>query len=634
MTQPWHERIPRDPIENLKWRRWFLQRCDRPADGLQLRRDALKVCLDDPIFWINAFVFQFNPQADEKGKVASLVEGPFITWPFQDEALLSILDHISNRKPLVIEKSRDMGASWLCLLAMDWRWMFGRNNKFFVVSKSEEAVDKPDEPDSLFWKLDYIHRNLPRWMQRGRIDIANDGTAEKGRAKKRKKRTFFNPLGHNFITGAAMTELTGVGGRATAIFADEHGYMPEDWALLQNTANTAKCVIFNSTHNGLDKAFYHICTNGEYDKIQMHWSQHPDKVHGLYRVDRESGKLEVLDKQHEFPPNYPFVRDGSPFSGPHPGLRSPWYDAMCKRIGNPQKIAMDLDINPQGSEVQVYDAGLVESLIRTKCRPADWEGDLRWDSGAMKWDFADSDDGLVHLELWVPFVGDRKVPSGIYFFGADLSQGTGTTPSCLSIMNSRGEKVGLYSHSRLDPKEFAELVYHLAQKFKDEETDRLPTVCWETGGPGGPFFEKMVDLGYTNLWQPSTTGHIIQVRVKDSYGFNPGGGGNKGRLHTEYQNALRHRKVLNPDEASMRELLKFKWKNGIPEHAHYDNRQDTSQARQNHGDRATADAIAWWIAAPFYTVRVAKESTIIPVNSIAGRRAQARSAVEEYTWRR
>src|SRR5581483_8104985 len=103
-------------------------------------------------------VWEYNPNAIPGG--VSEEVGPFITWEFQEDAIRTILDCIERRNDLVIEKSREMGISWLCLLVMDWMFLFHRWKDCLVISRNADAVDKPFEMKALFPKLDFVHQHL------------------------------------------------------------------------------------------------------------------------------------------------------------------------------------------------------------------------------------------------------------------------------------------------------------------------------------------------------------------------------------------------------------------------------------------------------------------------------------------
>jgi hypothetical protein len=154
-----HQLVPRDQGDNLRWRAQVL---DAAAGDAKVRADLEEACRADILFFINTFVWQFNPRAKGEGEL-----GPFVTWDFQDDAVVSqdpdrpgILWCVENDEDVLIEKSREMGASWLCLIVLLWLFLFRPWQKFLVISRNEEAVED-DDPDSLFWKLDFMLATCP-----------------------------------------------------------------------------------------------------------------------------------------------------------------------------------------------------------------------------------------------------------------------------------------------------------------------------------------------------------------------------------------------------------------------------------------------------------------------------------------
>ena len=129
--------MPKDPIRNLKFRLHLLRRCRAER---KYRAAVRHMCETDLLFFVNALVWQFNPKSLGAGSAKT---GPFVTWACQDRAVAEILAAIETPCDLVIEKSRDMGASWLCLIVMLWFWLFKRDMKFLCVSRNADAVDLP-----------------------------------------------------------------------------------------------------------------------------------------------------------------------------------------------------------------------------------------------------------------------------------------------------------------------------------------------------------------------------------------------------------------------------------------------------------------------------------------------------------
>jgi len=151
----YYRTVPKDPQANVEWRQ---ERLAKIGSDRGRRRAIWQLCKHDILFWVNAFCFTYDPR-----KIATNPHLPFVTWEFQDEALLTLSKHVGT-SDVGIEKARDMGASWLCLVAFLHQWQFFPGQAFMVVSRNEDLVDASGNPDSLFWKLDYLLRNQPRFL--------------------------------------------------------------------------------------------------------------------------------------------------------------------------------------------------------------------------------------------------------------------------------------------------------------------------------------------------------------------------------------------------------------------------------------------------------------------------------------
>lgn len=641
----YHKDVPRDLVQNLEWR-GFLNTEERKYGG-KFRRWIELACWADPLFYINSYVWQFNPKALGRG---SLEMGPFITWPFQEEAFLKLNECVDRGRDIVLEKSRDMGASWLCLLLMDWRARARQRQKFLVISRSAEAVDDADDPDSLFWKIDFVHRYLPTWL----CGPIKKGTASKTWSEaagvKRKKMSLMYEKTDSYITGEASTGKAGVGGRATAIFADEFSQITEARQVLHRTSDTTNCRIFNGTHLGMDTAFFELTdpksvAGGFIDKLQLHWTQHPDKRKGLYR---SASPVEVIDTDFDFdaycaerrqlepdknhPEKYEFVCDGSPSGGPYPGLRSPWYDDACKRKGSKRAIAMDLDINPQGSVSEFFDALSINELIRRTTRPPLWVGEVHYNRDT-------GDEGTLvptptgRLKLWLHprpnRLGHLVVAPGVFGAGADIANGTGSTPSCLSIVRARGDgagqKVAEFAGADIKPEEFAKYVAALGRMFATIEGIPMK-LAWEMQGPGVQFGAELEELGYYHVYC-KTDEFDRTKKVSTKPGFYPSPS-LVNLLLNDYRAALTNGHFENPSEAALRECLGFEYKGNTVKHGQ-EASADPSAAGVNHGDRVVADALAWKMVKMLgYEPEHLREEPLV-VGTLGWRRALADDTVRK-----
>lgn len=562
------QKVPKSRNDNLDFRRYLIRACKQRSN----QRAALEICRRDVLFWINSFVWQYNPNTIG---ASSEEVGPFLTWGFQDEAVRLILDCIERRKDLLIEKSREMGASWLCLLIMDWMFLFHPWKKFLMISRSEEAVDKPGDSDSLFWKLDFVHEHLPDWMTKG---------------VKRRRRGYRSANGSG-ITGQASTGKAGVGGRCTAMFIDEFPQIVEDYEVLHRTSDTTSCRIFNGTHRGPGTAFNELAQRVDIRKLVMHWTQHPDKARGRYRWDDEKKRCVSLDPTYDYPRDFQFVQEFRPTGGPFPGIRSPWYDEQCVRKGSSRAVAMDLDIDVTGSTSLFFDPVLVRRLIGEFCCDPYWQGDVSYDRDTGK-PIALIPSPAGPLKLWCHLDTNGRPFSGLYAFGGDVSAGTGATPSCLSAADCvTGQKVLEYANAFIQPKDFGVLAVALCRLFggKDGEPARL---CWEKHGPGISFGGAVLETGFRNVYMHSMElPHSLELKISERPGWTPTPDTTRVLLE-DYRSSLATRAFVNRSEAALKECLMFKYTpKGTVEHAEIESKNDPTGARLNHGDRVIADAL-------------------------------------------
>ncbi len=382
-----------------------------------------------------------------------------------------------------------------------------------------------------------------------------------------------------------------VGGRGTNILLDEFGQQGAANEIWSNTADVGPRIVV-STHYGVGTKFFELCQGHHIKKLVMHWSQHPEKNKGLYKYHTDTNKVEILDKSYKFPPDFKFVMDGTPTGGPFPCIRSPWYDAEEIRRGSRRDVAMHLDIDAKGSTSQFFDKLMIDGLKRDCCDPY-WEGDLSFDRDTGKpLDLVPVAGGP--LRLWLTPDLHGKVPAASYGAGCDLSTGSGATPSCISMVNANtGEKVMEYANANLDPVAIAPLVVAMCWLFKDQNGDGA-FVAWEMQGPGINFGKKVIELGYRNVYY-RTAEHALSQKVSDMPGWVPTPN-NKRVVLEDYRAALSSRRFVNRSWQALDECLSFEYgPQGKVQHGNEDS-SDPTAARENHGDRVIADALAWKMA--------------------------------------
>jgi hypothetical protein len=597
--------------ENLLGRRLMLR---VTMGSAMARAEVRERCKGDLCWYIEQFVWQFNPRKEEAERV-----GPFIPWEFQVRALREIERCYREGETCVVEKSRDMGATWLFLIFQDWLCLFQRHTQTLNFSRNQEAVDDPS-PDSLFWKLRFMHQYLPRWLA-GEIETKN--------------RFFKYEQTGSYVTGEATTKDVGVGGRAALIFGDELPKIRDAQAIVRFTASVAECRFFNGTHTGTDTAFYRLTQSEDVSRITMHWTEHPEKRPGLYRAGA-GGRPEILDTRYQFPPGYRFVLDGTPTGGPYPGLRSPWYDKKAKAIGDSRGVAMDLDIDPRGSASQYFDVLILRRVIERDCLPPVWEGELEYEAAIGRpIGLKRSKDG--RLKLWVAPKDEAAMPFGRYAVAADVSAGTGATPTCISAGNAETmQKILEFSDPFMSPGQVAELMVALAYLLVDQE-NKPALVGWEIPGPGLSCGVRMLELGFTNVYRKSLETAGVQRSVQETAGWTASVQGKRGLLQ-DYKDCLREGLMVNPSAEAVWECRNFRYNSqGAAEHMEEKNRLDPSAARLNHGDKVIADALLYKLLKLLGGTAQREERAEHRFGSLAWRRelrqAEARNADQWSGWK-
>lgn len=311
-----------------------------------------------------------------------------------------------------------MGASWMNLTVFEHFWHFESYLSFLLLSRKEEYVDGGEK--SLFWKIDFIHKHLPSWL-RPNID--------------RKKMVMVNLDNGSTISGESTNADAGRGDRKTAALLDEFAAVNDGPKILAATRDTTRCRVLNSTPQGMANSFAQMAHLGTVPRIDLHWTQHPEKARGLY-----------------------YDAKGKP--------RSPWYDAECASAANLVEIAQELDIDFTGSAYTFFDVARLEEL-KTKCLAPHFRGELLYDTDTADPDAFDVAPRNGRLRLWCEPTPpqDRR-----YSVGADIAAGTGSSNSVLSVFDLKeNRKVAEFVDSNISPEQLAVYAVSLCKLFRGQD---------------------------------------------------------------------------------------------------------------------------------------------------------------------
>jgi hypothetical protein len=446
--------FPKEPRENLAWRREILLRARR---DLVYRAKVKELFHRDVLFAFNAFFFTLDVRK------RPLHNQPFCTYPYQDDTILDLVEAINGKEDLPIEKSRDMGASWLVILTYLWFWLDPKGGTDFLLgSRVEDYVDKKGDMRTLMEKARYGLYKLPLWLRPEGFNSKKHDNFMK----------LSNPATGASITGESNNANFSTGGRYASILYDEFA----KWEGTDRSAWTAggdatPCRIPVSTAFGASGQFYDLVQSGK-RKIRLHWSKHPEKGEGLYCVwPKPVGADELVDSEHCV------------------GLRSPWYDKECERR-SPLEIAQELDMDYIGAGVPVFDgrAGKrIAALLKVVREPVGFYELLLEEKKLRKLAFGPRSFENV-LVVW-----EEPQVQGSYVLACDVAEGKEAGDyGIVKVMNRETKSCVASFHTRYD-EIYLSLALYLAWEHYRAKSGDTPWWAVETTGLGLTVFDRCVE---------------------------------------------------------------------------------------------------------------------------------------------
>ena len=219
---------------------------------------------------------------------------PFILFQRQAEFIEFLEDLRRDGESGLVEKCRDIGASWLGCAYSVWALIFLKDDATGWGSRKEDSVDKKGDPDSLFEKMRLLIQRLPKEFRPNTrnafLKITNEANG-------------------STLTGEAGDNI-GRGGRKTRVFIDEAAHVERAELLEASLGDTTDVRVDMSSVNGMGNMFYRRREAGELwvpgAKIDrgmirvfiFDWRDHPEKTQEWYNTRK--AKHEREGTQHVF----------------------------------------------------------------------------------------------------------------------------------------------------------------------------------------------------------------------------------------------------------------------------------------------------------------------------------------------
>lgn len=247
----------------------------------------------NPIDFIEDWGTTFDPRNLRRGLPALM---PFLLFPRQRECLVYILEQYRDGEPGLIEKSRDVGLSWIVVSLGATLCLFQEGMVIGYGSRKMEYVDRLGDPKSLFYKARMFVKNLPPEFRGGWTEQRHGIL---------KRLTF--PLTGSVMTGEAGDEI-GRGDRTSIFFVDEAASLERPQRVDAALSATTDCRIDLSSVKGMGNPFAQKRHGGRIKIFIFDWRDDPRKDIAWYKKQTEI--LDPVIVAQEIDRNYSASMEG------------------------------------------------------------------------------------------------------------------------------------------------------------------------------------------------------------------------------------------------------------------------------------------------------------------------------------
>jgi phage terminase large subunit len=394
LAEPSRLWTPPNLFEEMERRRKRLERCNADRDLQQL---ALEACAADRVLWLQDWVWTYDPRQPDAVM-------PFIPFPRQVEYLAWREERKAARERGVVEKSRDMGVTWLNVADQVHDWRFHDGHKGGFGSRKADLVDHGDDPDSIFAKVRFIVLWLPAWMRPAGFDTRRHATHMR----------LVNPANGNTLVGESGDDI-GRGGRSRVYDLDEAAHVERPLAVEAALSQNTDILFETSTPKGAGNPFAKRARGGVVKVFSFHWRQDPRKGEAWYA--KQVAELDPIVVAQEIDIDYDASVSGLviPMSMIRPSVgRAPYPDERGA-------ICVGVDVAEEGRDKSSH----VVREGRNVSDIAEWHGA----------DPVESTKKLVALGL----VLEKRLGAGhrLYFFVDKIGVGSGVVAGLREYVNER-----------------------------------------------------------------------------------------------------------------------------------------------------------------------------------------------------
>ena len=305
MTLRWADKYRGDPrVWTRDYRPNYATEFKRRAELLRTLRSDAKIRASvmthykhNPVDFILDWVTTYDPRNSPRGMPTTM---PFCMFERQIDYVQFMHECVQDGEGGLVEKCRDMGASYVALGYAVWAWLFCEGMAIGVGSRKEMLVDRIGDPDSLLEKVRMMIELLPRDL------FWPAGFKPKEHMPNLK---IINPANGAIIAGEAGDNI-GRGGRKTLYLCDESAHYDRPDKIQAALGDNTDVTMDISSVNGPGNVFHRRrlagvvwepgkrIARGKTRVLVMDWRDHPGKDQEWY--DRRRKKAEEEGLLHKF----------------------------------------------------------------------------------------------------------------------------------------------------------------------------------------------------------------------------------------------------------------------------------------------------------------------------------------------
>lgn len=257
------------------------------AAAVAVYRNGAEGCID----FINDWCVTYDPR--KKDPEPKLM--PFLLFPRQEDLVHFLWECYRDGEDGLIEKARDMGATWVCVCFSIWLFLFYPGVSLGWGSRKRDLVDDLGNPDSIFEKMRIVLRALPPFLLPTNFSVDDDTPQMK----------ILDRVNGTTIAGETGDDI-GRGGRSTMYFKDESAHYERPEKIEAALGDNTDVQIDISSVNGHGNPFARRreagvewergvpIPSGKVRVFIMDWRDHPAKTQEWYDKRRQKAVDEGL----------------------------------------------------------------------------------------------------------------------------------------------------------------------------------------------------------------------------------------------------------------------------------------------------------------------------------------------------